>query len=56
MWHPNSNKHKAQHRGYKGRPTKKEVNALMGMYAACAKATTSKPVKKQPGAQLKLKF
>jgi len=31
-WHPNSRKHKAMHCGYKGKPTKGQVNALLDMY------------------------
>lgn len=53
-WNPNSNKHKANHCGYKGRPTKREVSALMGMYAAAAKFTRIMTVKEAPGVQLKL--
>jgi len=53
-WNPNSNKHKAVHRGYKSRPTKKAVEALMGMYAAAAEFTRIMTVKPEPGKQLKL--
>ena len=34
-WNPNSAKHKAQHCGYKDKPTKQSVNALLGLYSAC---------------------
>lgn len=56
MWNPNSNTHKAQHGGYKHKPTKQQVNAQMSMYAAIAKVTTTTPAKIQPGAQLKINF
>ena len=52
--YPQQKKHKAKHRGYKKKPTKKEVNALMGMYAAIGTTTTLKPVMKKEGVQLKL--
>lgn len=55
-WHPNSNKHKARHGGYRAKPSRKEVNALMGMYAAIATKTKVSPVKKQKGVQLKINF
>lgn len=53
-WHPNSNKHKANHCGYKRKPTKREVSALMSMYAASAELTRVMFVKERPGVQLKL--
>lgn len=31
-WHPNSNKHKAQHGGYRRKPLRSEVKALMSFY------------------------
>ena len=31
-FHPNSAKHKAQHCGYRGKPTKKAVHAIMDLY------------------------
>jgi hypothetical protein len=34
-FNPNSNKHKANHGGYKGRPTKQQVKALLNLYAGC---------------------
>ena len=56
-WHPNSNKHKATHGGYRVKPSRKDVNALMGMYAGVAQVSAKiTPVKKQEGAQLKLNF
>jgi hypothetical protein len=56
-WHPNSNKHKAQHCGYKDRPTKESINALLSLYSACSvvKETPLK-TKKEIGIQLKLDF
>jgi hypothetical protein len=57
MGHPNSKKHKAQHCGYKRKPAKKEVNALMGLYAGISNVVIKQaPVKKQAGVQLKLDF
>ncbi|MEK6829756.1 MAG: hypothetical protein AABY15_06570 [Nanoarchaeota archaeon] len=53
-WHPNSNKHKREHGGYKGKPTRKDVNALMDFYSILSTKTTTTPVKKQEGVQLKL--
>lgn len=46
-------KHKAMHGGYKNKPTRQSVNALLDMYAACFEE------KKQPskvGIQLKLEL
>jgi hypothetical protein len=34
-WNPNSRKHKAMHGGYKGKPTKESVSALLGLYSSC---------------------
>jgi hypothetical protein len=51
--HPNSNKHKAQHSGYKKKPGKKEVNALCAMYAAIADFKPKNRPEK-PGTQLSL--
>lgn len=57
-WYPNSNKHKAQHCGYKGRPTKSQVKGLLDLYSACSivKETPMPKVKKEIGIQLKLDF
>lgn len=56
-WHPNSNQHKAKHGGYRVKPSRKDVNALMGLYAGVAQVSVKvRPVKKQEGAQLKLDF
>jgi hypothetical protein len=57
MGHPNSKKHKAQHGGYRVKPSRKEVNALMGLYAGISNIVIKQaPVKKQAGVQLKLDF
>ena len=37
MGHRNTKKHKAQHCGYNSKPSKKEVNALMSLYAGISK-------------------
>jgi hypothetical protein len=57
-WNPNSTKHKAQHCGYKGKPTKQSVNALLSLYSACAvvKQTPNPVSKKEIGKQLKFDF
>lgn len=57
-WHPNSAKHKAQHCGYKGRPTKETVNALLNLYSACSviKERPEPETKKEIGKQLKFPF
>jgi hypothetical protein len=58
-WHPNSNKHKANHCGYKQRPSKASVNALLGLYASCQVVAKEMPkpiVKKEVGVQLKINF
>jgi len=55
-WHPNSNKHKANHCGYKSKPSRKSVLALMNLYAKCSDVAKNSPTKKQIGIQLKLEF
>ena len=35
-WNPNSKKYKAQHCGYKVKPTKQNVNSLLNLYSACS--------------------
>jgi len=57
-WNPNSAKHKAQHCGYKDKPTKQSVNALLGLYSACqvTKETPMPMSKKEVGKQLKFSF
>jgi hypothetical protein len=55
-WNPNSNKHKAQHGGYKQKPTKANVNALLCLYAAICEVSPNKLPSKQKGSQLKLDF
>jgi hypothetical protein len=60
MGNPNSKKHKANHCGYKKKPTKGEVNALLGLYAGIALITDSYKETSQtsfipkPGTQLSL--
>jgi hypothetical protein len=53
-WHPNSNQHKATHGGYKKRPSKKQVLALLDMYNVNRQMAIVQPVKQTEGAQLKL--
>jgi hypothetical protein len=65
-WNPNTNKHKAQHGGYKGRPTRSEVNALLNLYGGIHAIVVgesqvndkkvAKPVKKEIGNQLSFDF
>ena len=55
-WNPNSNTHKAKHGGYKQKPTKSSINALMSLYASMATETKQRPVKKVEGSQLKFDF
>jgi hypothetical protein len=52
-WHPNSNKHKAMHRGYKSKPTQGQVTMLLSMYSGVAPLPKKKPQKKF-GKQLNL--
>ncbi len=47
-WHPNKAKHKATHRGYKSKPTKSQVNALLDLYSG------SDPEEKNVNKQLDL--
>lgn len=44
-WHPNSDKHKATHKGYKSKPTQGQVNALLGMYSGCTPQPKTREVK-----------
>jgi len=60
MGHKNTAKHKASHGGYKQKPSRQAVNALMDLYAGVVLATSGEgkprlgfPVPK-PGTQLKL--
>lgn len=55
-WNPNSNTHKANHGGYKQKPTRAQVNATLNLYAGVAAETKQRPVKKVEGAQLKFDF
>lgn len=55
MGHLNSAKHKANHSGYKKRPTQKAVNALLDFYAGASKLPEAiKPRMEKPGTQLSL--
>lgn len=56
-WNPNSNTHKAKHGGYKQKPTRSQVKALLDFYAGVSTAVAPKnSIKKQEGAQLKFDF
>ncbi len=61
-WNPNTNKHKASHGGYKGRPTRSEVNALLNLYAGIQVSVAennnkvARPAKKEEGSQLSFDF
>lgn len=50
-WHPNSNKHKATHNGYKQKPTQGQIKALMEMYDEPKPKTPNKTISNN---QLKL--
>jgi hypothetical protein len=55
MGHLNSAKHKANHCGYKEKPSKKAVSALLGLYAGVSKLPeVITPRKQSSGVQLKL--
>lgn len=53
-FYPAQKKHKAMHRGYKSKPRKKDIIALMNFYAALGTTTVSRPTKQEPGKQLSL--
>ena len=53
---PNSKKHKAMHGGYRQKPTRSQVNAVLNLYASVATEIKQRPIKKVEGAQLKLEF
>ena len=55
-WNPNSNKHKAQHGGYKQKPTRQQVKALLDLYAGVQVVNRTKPTKKIEGNQLSFDF
>jgi hypothetical protein len=55
-WNPNSNKHKAQHGGYKQKPTRQQVKALLDLYAGVQVVNRTKPTKKEEGNQLSFDF
>lgn len=55
MGNPNTKKHKAQHGGYKKKPTQQAINALLDLYAGVASLPEiTKPRKSEPGVQLTL--
>lgn len=50
-------KHKAQHGGYRQKPTKGQVLGLMALYQGISEVVIKqRPTKKQVGVQLKLEF
>jgi hypothetical protein len=54
--HPNSKKHKANHCGYKQKPSQGTIKGLLDLYAGIAEAagTLKKPLEPKPGTQLSL--
>lgn len=55
MYQPQK-KYKANHSGYRKRPTGKEVLGLMTLYMGIDNVALMRPVKKQVGVQLKLEL
>ena len=59
-WNPNGAKHKAQHGGYRDKPTKQNVNALLNLYSACSviyeQGKKLDEIKNKNGEQLKFPF
>ena len=57
-WHVNSNKHKAMHGGYKGKPSKKEVTNLCSIYLNCLSTAKTKKtqVKVDKNGQIEFDF
>ncbi len=63
-WNPNSAKHKAEHGGYRDKPTQKEVRANLDFWASMRNFPVDKVVNvsstpgltKPKGTQLKLNF
>lgn len=51
-WNPNSQKHKANHGGYKQKPSQVQVSALLSMYKETL--AVEKPKEKKVGVQLKI--
>ena len=47
-------KHKAQHGGYREKPSKKDVNALLGLYEGISKVVIKPQPKPTVGQQLSL--
>ena len=55
MGHLNSAKHRASHGGYKQKPTRESVRALLNLYAGVSQLPeVITPRKSNPGVQLKL--
>ncbi len=55
-WNPNSRKHKATHKGYKGKPPLNQVSALLGLYSDnLPQPNTKQPKIKEP-TQTQIKF
>ena len=55
MTHKNTKKHKANHRGYISKPTKKAVNALLNLYKGVSiLPEVITPARELSGTQLKL--
>jgi len=55
-WHPNSAKHKANHRGYKGRPTKNQVISLLDFYNPGDKMAKVSLARQEGDAQLRMEL
>jgi hypothetical protein len=57
-WNPNSAKHKAMHGGYKTKPTKQGVSALLNLYSGCQVNKQEIVIvnKKESNKQLKIEF
>jgi hypothetical protein len=55
-YNPNSKKHKANHCGYKNKPTKTEVKALLSLYANTLAIDKPIVTKKEIGTQMKINF
>ena len=63
-WNPNSNKHKAKHGGYKGKPSKSQVKATINFFDTSGlfkdmdfgkvNLILSTPCEGKPGGQLKM--
>ena len=53
-WNPNSSQHKAKHCGYKKRPTKSNIKALLDLYSACQLTDNGTITKTEINKQLKI--